>query len=474
MKKQPAFSHAFASGLTAALCATSFALLMAAVVLGEWRQTQQQAQHGWSLLRSDVHRSLDRPNLLEPALFDDLEIASRDALALEKRLRGGTFAVADINWLSDLETVSGTLHNLSRLRSGFNELGESSDAGAAPGSTLSGASPPGSGFNEFGEPSDAGAAPDSALSVVSLPDLCGRDASVANMPRLRQLLDERMARGNEVGLGLVPELVADADAPRLQKALLLADQFRTLRGQALGLMDNPNLRSPLAIGPEWPRRLAGGGALAAFLALLCWRVGVRRAYVTPRPALPVPLSAPTEPHIAHQVEVIKADAVAPSVAVAPVLTEPPYGLWMEIGLNLGQALEFSGRLEAQSLALIDGAHHGAHVTRDEAVTALIALAGQLRAAREATVNTGLSVLAGMDIHERVTEFGRLDQQLQAILEVVQRLQALHATETALADSTSVVKRQELIRLHTELGHLSLQLAVLHEDVHSTVAISQAG
>jgi hypothetical protein len=160
--------------------------------------------------------------------------------------------------------------------------------------------------------------------------------------------------------------------------------------------------------------------------------------------------------------------------VAQALPEPPYALWVEIGLNLGQALEFSGRLEAQSLALIDGAHHGAYVTQDEAVTALIALAGQLRAAREATVNTGLSLLAGMEIHERVTEFGRLDQQLQAILDVVQRLQALHATETALADSTSVVKREELIRLHTELGHLSWQLAVLHEDVHSTVAISQAG
>lgn len=465
MKKQLAFSHAFASGLTAALCATSFALLMAAVVLGEWLQAQQQAQHGWALLRSDVHRSLDRPNLLEPALFDDLEIASRDAIALEQRLRGGKFDVSDLKLLSDLQTVSATLSKLSRLRSGFNELGEPSVADV---------SVPDSGFNEFGEPSGASAAPGSALSVVSLPDLCGRDASVANMPRLRLLLDERMARGNEVGLGLVPELAADTGAPRLQKALLLADQFRTLRGQALGLLDNPNLRSPSAVGPAWPRRLAGGGALAAFLALLCWRIGARRADVTPRSVLPAPLSAPTEPHLAHQSEVIDADAVAPWVPVAQALPEPPYALWVEIGLNLGQALELSGRLEAQSLALIDGAHHGAYVTHDEAVTALIALAGQLRAAREATVNTGLSLLAGMEIHERVTEFGRLDQQLQAILDVVQRLQALHATETALADSTSVVKRQELMRLHTELGHLSWQLAVLHEDVHSTVAISQAG
>jgi len=439
MKKQLALSHAFASGLTAALCATSFALLMAAIVLGEWLQTQQQAQHGWALLRSDVHGSLDRPNLLEPALFDDLEVASRDALALEQRLRGGKFDVSDLKLLSDLQTVSATLNKLSRLRSGFSELGEPSGASAAP-------------------------APGDTPSVMSPPGPCGCDASVTDMSQLRLLLDERMARGNEVGLALVPGLAADTGAPRLKKALLLADQFRTLRGEVLGRLGNPNLRSPSAVGTAWPRRLAGGGALAAFLALLCWRVGARRVGVT---------STSAEPPIVHEVQVIEADAVAPSVAVAPTLTEPPYGLWVEIGLNLGQALEFSGRLEAQSLALIDGAD-GAHVTHDEAVTALVALAGELRAAREATVNAGLSLLAGMAIHDRVTEFGRLDQQLQAILDAVQRLQELHASEGVMADSTAVVGRQELIRLHTELGHLSWQLAVLHDDVHSTVAISQAG
>lgn len=453
MKKQLAFSPALVSGLTAALCATSFVLLLAAVVLGEWRQTQQQALQGWALLRSDVHRSLDRPNLLEPALFDDLEIASRDAIALEQRLRGGTFAVADLKLLSDLQTVSATLNKLSRLRSGFSELGEPSGASAAPGEVTDSVSP------------DAAPAPGETLSVMSPPDLCRCDASVPDMSQLRLLLDEHMARGNEVGLPLVPDPAADAGAPRVKKALLLADQFRTLRGEVLARLDNPNLRSPLALGTAaWPRRLAGGGALAAFLALLCWCVGARRVGVT---------STPAEPRIVPKVEMINPDAVAPSVAVAPTLTEPPYGLWVEIGLNLSQALEFSGRLEAQSLALIDDAH-SAYVTHDEAVTALVALAGQLRAAREATVNTGLSLLAGMAIHERVTEFGRLDQQLQAILDVVQRLQELHASERAMADGTGVVKRQELIRMHTELGHLSWQLAVLHEDVHSTVAISQAG
>lgn len=452
MKKQLALSHAFASGLTAALCATSFALLMAAVVLGEWLQTQQQAQHGWALLRSDVHGSLDRPNLLEPALFDDLEVASRDALALEQRLRGGKFDVSDLKLLSDLQTVSATLNKLSRLRSGFSELGEPSGASAAPGEVTDSVSPA------------AAPAPGDTPSVMSPPGPCGCDASVTDMSQLRLLLDERMARGNEVGLALVPGLAADTGAPRLKKALLLADQFRTLRGEVLGRLDNPNLRPPSAVGTAWPRRLAGGGALAAFLALLCWRVGARRVGVT---------STSAEPPIVHEVQVIEADAVAPSVAVAPTLTEPPYGLWVEIGLNLGQALEFSGRLEAQSLALIDGAD-GAHVTHDEAVTALVALAGELRAAREATVNTGLSLLAGMAIHDRVTEFGRLDQQLQAILDAVQRLQELQASEGVMADSTAVVRRQELIRLHTELGHLSWQLAVLHDDVHSTVAISQAG
>lgn len=450
MKRLLVTSNPSASGLTAVLCAASFALLMAAVILAEQRQAQLQARQGWALLRSEVHRSLDRPNLLDPALFDDLEIASRDASKLEQQLRQGMFAAADPRWLSDLKTISATLKNLARLRSSFNELGESSAADAASGSTL---------------------------SVESLPDLCGRDASVANMPRLRLLLDERMARGNEVGLDRVPELAVNAGAPRLQKALQLADRFRTSRGEALGLLDSPNFRSPSVLGSDWILVLAAGGALAASIALLRWRLGVLQveARAASEPPLPVSTLTPTERSIGYEVDVSEGETAAAVLApVDPAPDDSAPGPWFEIGLNLGHALDLSGALEAQALALIDGALDDAQVTHDEAVTALVALADHLRAAREATVNTGLSLLADMPVHERVTEFGRLDQQLQAILDVVQRLQSLRSSEKAVADSTSIVNRVELIQLHNELSHLCGQLAVIHEDVQSTFAIPLAG
>jgi hypothetical protein len=447
MKRQLAPSPGFSSGLTAALCAASFALLMTAVILSERRQVQQQAQQGWALLRSEVHRLLDRPNLLDPALFDELEIASRDASELEKNLRPGMFDVADRSWLSDLKTISATLKGLARLRSSFDELGEQSADDETTGSTL---------------------------SVGSLPDLCGRDASVANMPRLRMLLDERLARGNEVGLDPLPELAANAGAPPLQKALQLADRFRTSRGEALGLLDSLNLRPPSVLGQGWILNLAASGAIVGLLALLHWRIGVLRVEAQPADEPTLPVTLPMEPGMVYGGDAPGSEAAVTLLApVDPVPDESAPGPWLEIGLNLGHALDLSGVLEAQALALIDGVFDDAQVTYDEAVTALVALADHLRAAREATVNTGLSLLADMPVHERVTEFGRLDQQLQAILEVVQRLQSLHVAEEAAAHSTSVVKRVELIQLHNELSHLCGQLAVIHKDVQSTLAFSLA-
>lgn len=303
----------------------------------------------------------------------------------------------------------------------------------------------------------------------ALQGLCGEDATIADMPRLRSVLGDKLERAPVDGAAGDKAARRGADQP-MQRALALVDEFRGLRSQSLALLEEAASR------PLHPLLMAGGpvlvgvamlSLLAAALRWLQLALAVRRAarhallppseadvapvQLTPALADPAPAAAAV---VAHQF----IDSVSARAASS--------AHWLELRHSVRAATRLCAALDVRASGLVDPPGGSAMPADDDDLAELLQLATPLARAREATVNLALTLLSEDADPARVQALERLDQLLVAVLTRLRAHADGRGRDEVPHDPSSLVPRRELVALQSEIGHLGSQLEALGADIDS--------
>lgn len=426
-----------------ALCLLAWLVLLAALALGELRQGRLQIAHELALLRRDAHHLLDKPSLFEAESFDLMQALSQDAGRLAQRLADSAPILADEAGSKQLAQAAADLSRLAGQRKAFASLGQLTERLAV----------------QSGDP---------AAGPRALPMLCGDDPTVTHMPRLRSLIDQRLAQGKAGESGPLVSSSAEAVSAQFQQALQVVEQFRGLRRQALAALDQPRVPAPAA---ALVHTTAAGGLLLALLAAVRWNQQRLRAARRPLQAAAarphgVSLTSPPPMLDADLIPVLSlATAVPEPSAQALAVRRQQDEQWQDLRRSVLAAFDTSCLLERYASNLSDATRESDDPTQDEVLLHLGPLADRLLTARESALNLGLSLLPDTEAQPSpVAAMERLDQQLVAILDVLSRLEQLRSIDASRAANTADVPRHALVHLQSELQHLSRQLAALHDDV----------
>ncbi|MDH4392132.1 MAG: hypothetical protein QE285_12020 [Aquabacterium sp.] len=432
--------------LLATLCLLCIATLMVALALGDLHRRRQQSLQELQLLQRDLYHLLDRPRLLDADGFDQLEALSQETRRVLGDVDRLSMAGQDARASLAAEAVINALGRIVSQRQAFTDLAQLNDR-------LAGEDRP-------------------------VPGLCAEDASVSNMPRLRSIIERRLARDPEAG-GAALDVPGADSAPQLQRAVQLVESFRTSRGDALAGM------SSLARLPVQPpsaalvQGLGGLGALLAVLAAARWLLR-RKPALVPMPvaaaaALPEPDAAWTLPPPAPAplpLDLVPAAPALPEpVPAAPPLLPAPVSSavdtgpqWLDLVHTVTSAQAAGRSLVRAAVDLLDAPQESLGQNADDWLHALSGLADHLLSAREGAVNQALAALADAADPGRQAALERLDQHLVAILDGLAKLKELRSTERAGTTDATTVPRAALVRLSSELGHLNDQLGVIGLDV----------
>lgn len=420
--------------LLATLCLLCVATLLLALVLGDLHRRRQQSLQEMQLLHRDLQHLLDRPRLLDADGFDQLE-----ALGQETRR-----VLGDVDRLSITGPDAGAgqaagaavaaLGRIVAQRQAFADLAQLNDRLAGEGRPV--------------------------------PGLCAEDTSVSNMPRLRSIIDSRLARDPEAG-GAALDVPGTDSAPQLQRAVQLVENFRTARGDALAAMASMARLPAPQPSADLVRGLGGLGTLLAALAAARWllRRAVPQAMTTPRPDPEVawaPPPAPPGPLPAAPELPVPVMPPGPPASARPAVDTGAQ--WLDLVHTVTSAHAAGRNLVRAAADLLDTQQEPDGQTADDWLRALSDLSDHLLSAREGAVNQALAALADGADPGRQAALERLDLHLVSVLDGLARLQDLRAAERAgMADATTV-PRAALVRLTSELGHLSDQLVEIGRDV----------
>lgn len=428
--------------LLAALCLVCVVTLLLALVLGDLHRRRQQSLQEMQLLHRDLRQMLDRPRLLDADGFDQLEALTKETRRVLGDLDRLSIIGRDGSAAEVGEASVAALGRIVAQRQVFADLAQLNDR-------LTGEGRP-------------------------VPGLCAEDASVSNMPRLRSIIDSRLARDPGAG-GAALDVPGADSAPQLQRAVQLLESFRTSRGDALAAMATlerlpvPQPSVALVHGLGWL------GTLLAALAAARWLLrrpapAMPPARIAPRPepeaartrppapaATPVPLPAAQD--LPEPAKPLPPPATAP---VASVIDTGPQ--WLDLVHTLTSAQAAGRSLVRAAADLLDAPQEPEGQNADDWLSALAGLADHLLSAREGAVNQALAALAYGADPSRQAALERLDLHLVAILDGLAQLQGLRSAERAAKTDTTTVPRTALVRLSSELGHLNDQLGVIGRDV----------
>ncbi len=442
--------------LLAALCLLCVATLLLALVLGDVHRRRQLSLQEMQLLHRDLQHLLERPRLLDADGFDQLEALSQETRRVLGDVDRLSLRAGDTSASQATEAAVAALGRIVAQRQAFADLGQLNDRLAGEGRPV--------------------------------PGLCPEDASVSNMPRLRSIVDSRLAREPEPG-GAALEVPGADSAPQLQRAVQLVENFRRSRGDALAAMAIL-ARLPVpqpSVGLV--RGLGGLGTLLAALAAARWLLHRPAPAQAPQVARPPAMTAPLPDPEADR-------AVPPAATATPVappstppatppstpaqpLPPPPLlapveapadtsidtgPQWLDLVHTLTSAQATGRSLVRAAADLLDAPQEPDGQHADDWLHALSGLADHLLSAREGAINQALAALADSADPARQAALERLDQHLVSILDGLARLQDLRSAERAATTDATSVPRAALVRLSSELGHLNDQLGVIGRDV----------
>ncbi len=428
--------------LLAALCLLCVATLLLALGLGDLHRRQQQSLQEMQLLHRDLHQLVDRPRLLDADGFDQLEALGKETRRVLGDLDRLSLIGRDASAAEAGEAAVAALGRIVAQRQVFADLAQLNDR-------LTGEGRP-------------------------VPGLCAEDAGVPNMPRLRSIIDSRLARNPDAG-GPALDVPGADSAPQLQRAVQLLESFRIFRGDALAAMATL-ARLP---GPQPSVGLVHGlgwlGTLLAALTAARWLLRRPAPAMTPAKIIPrlEPEAARTPPPAAAATSVpftAAPDRPEPAKAPPPPATAPVGSAvdtgpqWLDLVHTLTSAQATGRSLVRAAADLLDAPQEPDGQNADDWLRALADLADHLLSAREGTVNQALAALADGADPNRQAALERLDLHLVAILDGLAQLQGLHGAERAAKTDATIVPRTALVRLSSELGHLNDQLGVIGRDV----------
>ena len=448
--------------LLATLCLLCVATLLLALALGDMHRRRQQSLQEMQLLHRDLQHLLERPRLLDADSFDQLEALSQETRRVLGEVDRLSMRGGDASAGQAAEAAIAALGRIVAQRQAFADLGQLNDRLAGEGRPV--------------------------------PGLCPEDASVSNMPRLRSIVDSRLAR--EPG-GAALQVPGADSAPQLQRAVQLVESFRTARGDALAAMAALARLPASQPSVGLVRGLGGLGTLLAALAAARWLLHRPTPSPAPQmalpPAMPAPLPAPeadwtpppatpatppvpppatppaTPPDALSAAPPAAPSQPVPATPLPPAPAAPPAAVdtgpqWLDLLHTLTSAQAAGRSLARAAVDLLDAPQEPDGQNADDWLHALSGLADHLLSAREGAINQALAALADGADPGRQAALERLDQHLVAILDGLARLQALRSAErVGMTDATSV-PRADLVRLSSELGHLNDQLGVIGRDV----------
>jgi hypothetical protein len=443
--------------LLAALCLLCIATLLLALVLGDVHRRRQQSLQEMQLLHRDLHHLLDRPRLLDADGFDQLEALGQDTRRVLGDVDRLSMSGMDARAGQAAEAAVAALGRIVAQRQAFADLAQLNDRLGGEGRPV--------------------------------PGLCAEDASASNMPRLRSIIDSRLARDADA-TGAALEVPGADSAPQLRRAVQLVESFRTSRGDALAAMAVLARLPVPQPSAGLVRGLGGLGALLAVLATARWLLRRPALPAAPQachgalpPAMPAPLPeaeadwtlppAPLAP-LAPPAQPPATDsqtapdtpppaAAAPiGTAIAPTVDTGPQ--WLDLVHTLTSAQAASRSLVLAAADLLDAPQEPDGQNADDWLHALSGLADHLLSAREGAINQALAALADGADPGRQAALERLDLHLVAILDGLAQLQDLRSAERAATADATTVPRAALVRLSSELGHLDDQLGVIGRDV----------
>jgi|GEM_PF-2025371 len=416
------------------------AALLLAVWLGELRARQMAVLGDLRQLSAEAQHALERPSLLDVRHFARLSNLGERLTELERTAA---------RWPVDA---------LGRDRKAVQE--------AAQGLLVLGGQ--GKAFGELsvlleklrweGDPPIRQGSP-------ALQGLCGDNATITDMPRLRSVLGDKLQppASEEGGAGADRAAHRGADQP-MQRALALIDEFRGLRSQSLALLEESAIRAPHPLLVAGQRACLGVALLGLMVAgarwVQLWRAARRAGRTQPvvtsagvGAAAPPPAAAPAQ---APAVPVVPAAARPAAAAMPPV--------WLELRHAVRAAARLSAALGARASGLVDPDDGRDAPGQDETLVELLQLATPLARAREATVNLALSLLAEDADPARVHALERLDQLLVEVLTTLGAHADRRGRDDGGADHGSLVSRRDLVALQSEIGHLTSQLESLDADL----------
>ena len=437
--------------LLAALCLLCIATLLLALVLGDVHRRRQQSLQEMQLLHRDLHHLLDRPRLLDADGFDQLEALGQDTRRVLGDVDRLSMSGMDARAGQAAEAAVAALGRIVAQRQAFADLAQLNDRLGGEGRPV--------------------------------PGLCAEDASASNMPRLRSIIDSRLARDADA-TGAALQVPGADSAPQLRRAVQLVESFRTSRGDALAAMAVLARLPVPQPSAGLVRGLGGLGTLLGLLAAARWLLRRPAPAAAPQarhgalpPAMPAPLpqaqadwtlppAPPAQPPATDSQaapDTPPPAAAAPiGTAIAPTVDTGPQ--WLDLVHTLTSAQAASRSLVRAAADLLDAPQEPDGQNADDWLHALSGLADHLLSAREGAVNQALAALADGADPGRQAALERLDLHLVAILDGLAQLQDLRSVERVATADATTVPRAALVRLSSELGHLDDQLGVIGRDV----------